>query len=186
MRNIISMAILLMAYVSVFMEARVEFFRDVFGAQISLLPALMICASLMRGIWVTTLLAILGGLWVDSLSNNPLGVSVLPLFLVGFGVCHFRDLLLRQNVFAQFVLGLAASVIIPLLTLFFILNVGGSPLMGWKSIWQFIVMAAGGGVATPLLFRILDWLDDALNYKPASQMTFRPDREIKHGRGGQR
>ena len=49
----------------------------------------------------------------DSLSANPLGVSVLPLFLVGFLIYRQRELILRDQPFAQFVLGLGASAAVP-------------------------------------------------------------------------
>ena len=45
----------------------------------------------------------LGGLWFDSLSANPLGVSVLPLFLVGLAIHLNRELILRDQAFAQVV-----------------------------------------------------------------------------------
>lgn len=180
----VSIFIILMAFLTVFLEAYIEFFRDLLGAQLNLLPALMICASLTSSIWSSALLAICGGLWFDSLSCNPLGVSILPLFIVGFVIHQFRDLLLRQNAFAQFAMGLIASVVCPLLTIFFMFNIGCAPLVGWKSTWQFIVMAIGGGLMTPVCFRFLEWVDRSLNYRPANQMSFRPDREIKHGRTG--
>jgi hypothetical protein len=32
------------------------------------------------------LLAVLGGMWFDTLSANPLGVSILPLAVIGFPI----------------------------------------------------------------------------------------------------
>jgi hypothetical protein len=43
----------------------------------------MIYASLSSGFATVALIAVLGGLWFDSLSANPLGVSVLPLLVIG-------------------------------------------------------------------------------------------------------
>ena len=49
-----------------------------------------------------------GGLWFDSLSANPLGITILPLLAIGFVIQLRRDLILRDQSFAQFVIGVAA------------------------------------------------------------------------------
>ena len=41
---------------------------------------------------VTLLARLLGGLWFDSLSANPLGVTVLPLFAIGLAIHLKREL----------------------------------------------------------------------------------------------
>ena len=73
------------AFLAVFWEAAFGGVRHLLGAQVDLLPPLMVYASLCTGLTTVTLLALCGGLWFDSLSANPLGVTVLPLFAVGFG-----------------------------------------------------------------------------------------------------
>jgi hypothetical protein len=170
------------AFVLVFLQATFTPLRGLLGAQIDLLPSLMIYAGLTSGITSLTLLATLGGLWLDSLSANPLGVSVIPLFLIGFVVQHYRGLILRDQRFAQFMLGLAASAAAPIATLLIVLNVHGRPVIGWFSIWQWIVMAVAGGLVTPVWFWIFDRLLLALSYQPLNENSFRPDREIKRGR----
>jgi len=177
-----SIFILAVAFVGVFLEASFDLWRDLFGAQISVLPALMVYTSLSSGISTVALLAVCGGLWFDSLSANPLGVSILPLFFIGFLIFKKRDLLLREHTFAQIVLGLAASALAPLLTIFLLLNLGGAPLLGWKSLWQWFVMTFGGGALTPICFWLFDRINRALNYQPQVETSFRPDREIKRGR----
>ena len=101
--------ILAAAFLAVFAEAAFQLPRQLFGAQVDLLPALMIYAALNTNVVTVSLLAVFGGLWFDSLSANPLGVSILPLFAVGFLICLQRDLILRELPFAQLVLGAAAS-----------------------------------------------------------------------------
>src|SRR5438094_1741843 len=109
--------VLLVAYLAVFWEAAFNGVRHLLGAQIDLLPALMVYASLFGSLRTVGLLAVLGGLWFDSLSANPLGVSVLPLFLCGMVIVANRDLILREQTFAQLVLGFGASLVMPLLVL---------------------------------------------------------------------
>ena len=77
-------AILLVAYLAVFLQASVTVVRNWIGVQIDLLPVLMVYCGLSTGLATLTLTAVLGGLWFDSLSANPLGVTILPLFLVGW------------------------------------------------------------------------------------------------------
>ena len=105
------------AFLAVFWEAAFGGVRHLLGAQIDLLPPLMVYASLCTGITTVVLLAVCGGLWFDSLSANPLGVTVLPLFAIGLAIYLRRELILRDETFAQLVLGLGASAAAPLLTL---------------------------------------------------------------------
>ena len=174
--------ILVTAFVLVFLQATVTPFRNLVGAQVDLLPSLMIYTSLSAGITSISLLAVCGGIWLDSLSANPLGVSVLPLFLIGFIIQRYRGLILRDQTFAQFMLGLGSSALAPLCTLALLLNMGSHPLLGWFSVWQWIVMAVGGALATPIWFKIFDRLLIALSYQPLNETSFRADREIKRGR----
>src|SRR2546425_11280281 len=142
--------ILATAFVLVFLQSTFAPIRSVFGAQIDLLPSLMVYTSLTGGVTSFTLLAVFGGLWLDSLSANPLGASVLPLFLIGFIIQKYRGLILRDQTFAQFMLGLGASAAAPLATLVLLVNLNVHPLLGWFSIWQWIVMMVAGGLATPV------------------------------------
>ena len=34
-------------------------------------------------------------------------------------------------------------------------TMGRQPLVGWASLWQWLVLALVGGIATPVLFRVL-------------------------------
>jgi rod shape-determining protein MreD len=174
--------VLAAAFLAVFWESAFHGVRAVLGAQVDLLPALMVYAALRTGLVSVALLAFLGGLWFDSLSANPLGVTVLPLFLVGLGIHTGRELILRDQTFAQMVLGLGASAATPVLTLLLLLTLGRAPLIGWGTLWQLIVMSVGGAVATPICFALFGWLQRAFFHSRVTETSFRPDREIRRGR----
>ena len=177
-----SSLILLAAFVAVYLEAYFNGVRHLFGAQIGLLPPLMVYAGLSTDLVTLALLAVLGGLWVDSLSANPLGVSMLPLLLIGLAIYRKRGLILREQTFAQAVLGLCASAAAPAMTLALLLSIGENPLLGWGSLWQWVVMSLGGAMLTPVCFRLIDMFNRALSYRPRGETSFRLDREIKRGR----
>lgn len=170
------------AFLAVFWEAAFPGIRYLLGAQVSLLPALMVYAALSTGLTTMALLATAGGLMFDSLSANPLGVSTLPLFAVGLLIFLRRDLLLREQQFAQFVLGFLASALVPVEIVLLLLTLGETPLLGWGSLWQWLVMSLGGAVATPILFTLFAWFNRALGYQRVTETSFRPDREIRRGR----
>jgi len=174
--------ILAAAFLAVFGEAAFDGFRLLLGAQVDLLPALMVYTSLSAGLPTVALLAFCGGLWFDSLSANPLGISILPLFAVGFAIYSWRGLLLRDQVFPQLVLGLGAGAAVPVGTLLLLLSRAQMPLLGWGTVWQVLVMSVGSAAATPLCFLLFSWLDRTLFHTPAVQTSFRPDREIRRGR----
>lgn len=174
--------ILIAAFLAVFGEAMLPFPRCLLGAQVDLLPALMVYAALNASLPAMAVLAVLGGLWFDTFSANPLGVTTLPLFVVGFPIYLRRDLILRAAPFAQLVLGAAASALAPALALLMLLSGSQEPLLGWGTLWQWIVMTAGGAVATPFVFVLMDRCNLALGYQPRQESSFRPDREILRGR----
>jgi rod shape-determining protein MreD len=172
--------ILSFAFLAVFCETTLSAPRHWLGAQVDLLPVLMVYTALNADIVTMTLLAVLGGLWFDSFSANPLGITILPLFTVGFSIYLRRELILRDLSFAQLVLGAAASAVVPALTVLLLLNGGKQPLIGWGSLWQWVVMTAGGAAATPVIFALFEWCGRALGHRPHTEMGFRPDREIRH------
>jgi len=174
--------ILAVAFLAVFGEATFPVLRYWFGVQVDLLPVLMVYAALNADIVTVSLLAGLGGLWFDALSANPLGISILPLYAVGFLINFRSDLILRELAFARLVLGTVASAVVPALSVLCLLTAGKQPLLGWGSLWQWIVLTAVGAAATPLVFALFDRCNRALGYQPRVETSFRPDREIRRGR----
>ena len=174
--------ILLFAFLAVFGEATLSAPRHWLGAQVDLLPALMVYAALNAGLPTIALLGVLGGIWLDTFSANPLGISILPLFGVGWLISLRRDLILRDLPFAQCVLGAIASAVVPALKALMLLSGGKELLMGWGTLWQWVVLTAGGAVAAPFLFSLIGWCSRTLGYQPRQETSFRPDREIRHGK----
>lgn len=182
MTTLPNILILLAVLLAVFAGGAFNGVRHLLGVQVDLLPALMVYAALSSGPRMVVTMAVTGGLLFDTLSANPLGTSVLPLLAVGFLVQLRRDLILRDQVYAQFLLGLLASAAAPAGSILILLTLGQSPLLGWGSLWQWAVMSIGGGVATPFIFILFGWLNQALGYQPVIETSFRPDREIRRRR----
>ena len=177
-----SIALLGVTYVTVFLTSWLTGIHGLLGVRIDLLPALMVYCGLTTGWAPLSLVAILGGLWFDSLSANPLGVSVLPLFLIGFVIERNKDLILRDEPYAQFFLGAAASGLAPVWTFLLLVGAGFKPLFGWGSLWQWLWMGLIGGACAPLFFWLFDRINAAFTYQRVAETSFRPDREIKRGR----
>ena len=174
--------ILIAALVAVFGQSALGGIRQLLGTQIDLLPALMVYTALTASPAIMIALAALGGLLFDTLSANPLGTSVLPLLTVGFLIQVRRELILRDHFYAQFVIGTIASALAPAISVVILLTLGKSSLLGWGTLWQWFVMSAGGGMATPMIFLVFGWLHHALGYQPVTETSFRTDREIRRGR----
>jgi len=174
--------LLFVAFLVVFLQSTINGLRFVTGAQIDLLPSLMVYAGLNGGLAVITSVAIFGGLLHDSLSANALGVSILPLFAVGVFIHYHRGMILKEAAFARFILGVSASAAVPVATLILLSNTERQPLIGWFFLWQLFVMSLLGGLLTPLWFRFFDWATGLLSYRVEASTSFRPDRQIKRGR----
>jgi len=174
-----SLMILIAAYAVVFLQSAMNGFL---GTQLDVLPALMVYASLTAGPVTVAALALCGGLWFDSLSANPLGITILPLLAIGFTVQVRRDLILRDQSFAQFIIGLTASFAAPAITLMFLLTAGRTPLLGWGTVWQMLLMTLVGGAATPGFFWLFGRVAQTFDYREVVTSSFRTDREIRRGR----
>jgi hypothetical protein len=182
MSSLSTILILLAAFAAVFLESSFRWVRVALGAQVDLLPALMTYTALSSSLTTVTILAICGGLWFDSFSANPLGITIVPLFLAGVLIHYHRSLWLRDQLLARILLGLTASAAVPALVLILLLATGHNPLVGWISLWQWLVLAISGALFTPLWFELFDRLNHAIRYPVQSEAPFRADRDIKRGR----
>lgn len=170
------------AFLVVFGEAAFNGVRWLTGTQLDLLPSLMVYTAVAGNVTQVAVVAFCGGIWLDSLSANPLGISVIPLILIGLGISLSRELVVRDQAFAQMVMGLAASAAGPFLTMLLLLSAGTGPLLGWGSLWQWLIVAVGGALATPVWFVAFDWLHATFQHGRSATTSFRPDREIRRGR----
>ena len=182
MRALHPALLLLTTYFAVYLQCRVTFLRDLTGVQIDLLPSIMVYASLTSNLATVGMLAFCGGMWFDSLSLNPAGVTVFPLLVTGIVLMWFRDLLLREQPYARQVLGFCAGVAVPALSLLLMMSMGARPLVGWSTLWTLLVLGVAGAVLTPLMFRVFERLRVLFQYQPLETTSFRDDREIKRGR----
>jgi hypothetical protein len=80
------------------------------------------------------------------------------------------------------VLGAGAGAAVPALTLLLLLSGGFAPLVGWGSLWQIAVLSFSSSLLAPLVFKAFGLCHSALSYRPATQTSFRPDRDIRRGR----
>jgi hypothetical protein len=101
---------------------------------------------------------------------------------VGLALYSKRELILRDQAFAQLVLGAIAGTMCPALSLILLLTMGYSPLLGWITLWQLVVMGLGGAFVTPVIFALFDWLQRTLVHTRITETSFRADREIRRGR----
>jgi cell shape-determining protein MreD len=171
-----------LCYLAIYFEATVEIVRQILTVQIDLLPGLIVYAGLRFPLYIIVISGGVFGLLFDSLSANPPGTTTIALTAVGFVIYQFRELLLSDQITAHLVLGMIGSAVAPLISLIVLFGVGEQPMVRWTSIFQWLILSTGGGLATPLWFKLFNRFDTALRYKKAPEGGFRPDREIVRGR----
>lgn len=196
-------ALLLTAIVLPFAQSVAGGLLAVLRVQPDVLPSLVVYAALYTSLPLTAATAVVGGLCLDALSTGPLGLSVIPLTMVGLVLHWRRELLLRESVWAQALLGGAASLAVPVMSLVLLYllwpvlsggppgdpqfpevqqGLGALPEVMPGALVQIPLLGVLGVVATPLVFRAFRWVDATFQYRPVPQAPFRTDREIRRGR----
>jgi hypothetical protein len=172
----------LVAWLAVFTESQLAPLRALLGVPVSVLPALIVYVAFSHGLILVTALAVMVGLWTDSLSGSRLGSAVAPHFVVAFLLNTRRHLLLRDQRYAQSWLGFAAGIVIPLGHAA-ILHFGPvEPLFGWRSLPQLIVLGLLNGAACPAFFILFDHLRNTFEYPAIPGVSAHGIREMKRGR----
>ena len=166
MKGFFIFTILLTTLVVIFLQAACELPRNLFGAQIDPLPALMLATALRAPLFSISALAILGPLWQSSLSSDPLGINILPLLTLGLLVHLGQNRLAYHAAGPRFTLGAIAGVIMPVMILTLLLFTGYQPMFGWYSLWQWIVGIIGSGLLALVFVPLLEWLDFTVEEQP--------------------
>lgn len=196
-------SLMLATFVVAFLESWLSGVRQLAAAQPDLMPALIIYAALHTNLGATIATAMLGGLAQDALSSGPFGLSMIPLTLLGVLLHRRRDVLLRDSLWAQALLGGAGALTVFLVSLglLFVLwplvSNGGPPhphlpersteltslpIIGVGILWQVFVVTVVGVMATPACFRVFRWVERTFHFQPVLRPIHRGDREIKRGR----
>ena len=166
MKHFFTLTILLTALISVYLGAAVGLPRQFLGAQIDPLPALMLVVALRAPISAVAALAIFGSLIQSSLSSDPLGISMLPLFSLGIAVHLNAQSLSQHHPGPRFALGAIAGALIPVLTLVLLLLSGKQPMIGWFTLWQWAIGIVASGLLALIYFPLLEWLDRSVEEQP--------------------
>ena len=166
MKAYLLFTILLTSLAVIFFEAACQIPRNLTGAQIDPLPALMIVTALRAPVLAITALAIMGSLWQSSLSSDPLGISMLPLFALGMLVYLNIKSISHHHIGSRFALGAIAGALMPILTLCLLLLTGHQPMIGLYSLWQWAVGIIGSGLFALFYFPWLEWLDLTMEEQP--------------------
>lgn len=152
------------------------------GGGINLLPGLVAHAALTTQIGVVAGLAVFGGLAFDVLAANRLGVSVGPLFIVGWLIHQRRRLILKDQSAAQLWVGLGAGLFTPAASLALLSLGQRHAIAGWGAAAPLIASGLANAAAGPGWRALFDWIEETFGEPRADSTSFRADREIKRGR----
>ena len=166
MKTFYALGLLVIALLALYLANTLEWPQRITGTRINPLPALIVCAAMRAPVVALTLLAVLGSLWQTSLSADPPGISMIPLFVVGVAVSLNRRAIHTRLWGARFAVAAAAGALVPLVTVGFLMLLGRQPLLGWFSFWQLAVMSLTSGLLALIFFPLLEWLDQAVEDQP--------------------
>lgn len=137
-----------------------------FGVKTDLLPSLMVYAGLTAGARAVVTVGIVGALMQDSLSAMPLGVTLLPLCLIGLIAHQAQAYLSRDEKTQQLLLGALATLGASVVVLLTLAMLGKG--VGF-SLWLFVRLVGVtlvGAIVCPLFFAMLDRINRLLGALP--------------------
>jgi cell shape-determining protein MreD len=172
----------LVTWLAVFFQTGMLPLRVLIGAPPSILPAIVVYAAFTHSLAVVSFLTIVAALWADSLSGSRLGSGVAPLFVVGFLLHTRQHLLLREQRYAQFWLGFASGVAVPVAHAGILLLGSSEPAVGWFTLRQLLGLGLLNGLACPAIFLLFDGLRGTFEYQLAGPGPYTANREMKRGR----
>ena len=143
--------LLIVAYVLTFIQSYWHWPRLLLGFQPDLTPAFLVFVGMTMGAGYVSSMALATGLWLDSLSANPFGISVLPLFFVGWVVFCVREKIMTREFMAQIYLGIIAGLIVFLFQLILLRIFSVNPMIGWEMVFWSLLNAFFCGLFVPLL-----------------------------------
>ena len=173
---------ILVAMASVYLEARWSIIEGRWRAQVDLLPVFAAYAALHGGRRVMVGVALVSGTWLDLLSANPLGTSLLSLTLTSFILHGAHEMILKGQLAAQSFICFSAGALNTFMSVLFLWGSGMEPLIGWGTPWQIMVNALVCGLVGPFLFIILNQLDRWVSYEPMAKPWHRTVVEVKRNR----
>ena len=166
MKSYSTLTILLIALVSIYVASAWNLPRQLFGAQLDPLPALMLVVALRSPISTIGMLSIFGSFAQSALSSNPFGLSLIPLYLFGFIVHLYSRSLYHHHSGSRLALGAAAGALIPIMSLGLLLVTNKEPLFGWFTLWQWAVGTLSSGLIALMFFPLIEWLDKSVEEQP--------------------
>lgn len=121
------------------------------------------------------------GLWLDSLSMTPLGISILALLATRVVAEKVWRNWSGDPYLGLFAPGFAVGILYPLFAVLLMSVLGESPLTGWRFMISLVMSGLTMGLLSPIFFRVLNGLLNTLNFKPISAMRANELREIRRG-----
>ncbi len=174
--------LILFAMVITYVQSHWSVMEGMWRAQVDLLPIFAAYAALHGGLGAIIGVALVAGAWFDVLSANPIGTSLISLFLTALIIHRVHEVVLKGQLAAQFFVSLSAGILGPVLSYFLLWSMGMQPLAGWGTLWQIVVNAMVCGVFGPFVFLILNLMDRWVSYEPVAQPWNRPVVEVKRSK----
>ncbi len=178
--------ILCLAFISIYVATIFDAPRVWLGAQFEITPLIIAYIALRGTAGEAAFASAFGGLLMDSVSMNPLGVSILPLFLISLVLQSSREIMVVESTYTQFIVGLCTGAAGPIMTIMVLGIVDGPEmLLGWVSFWHLTWLSLPCGILAPFLFKLMDKLNTMVTYPRYPQISesmVRGNREIKRGR----
>ena len=175
--------LLVIAALFTFIEGHGLIREGFLGTRLDWIPALLLYVAFRGSCAQALVLAACAGLFRDSLSANPLGVSLIAYALATLTAYRLRELLMRDLPLVQALVAGIAVGLFQVASILVLWIFGYAPLVGWETLAHLVVLFGCNAVMAPLFFVMFDWLESELTYKEQPYSELRPEVEIRRNTG---
>lgn len=141
-------------------------------------PALAIAYAISRSsIEAALVICVVAGLWIDSLSLNRFGISIIAFVLSALLADRAWKNWSGDSYLGVFAPGCIVGSFFPIFSIIILLVAGEQPQMGWRFYISIPISGLIIGLLLPLFKNVMDFIMQTLQFKPVIDQRYKGRRE---------
>ncbi|MEK9861655.1 MAG: rod shape-determining protein MreD [Verrucomicrobiota bacterium] len=176
-------AFIVLAMALGYLQSYASLIEGQWRAQVDLLPIFAAYVSMHGGMPIMpAAFALLGGCWLDLLSANPLGSSMVTLLVSMLCLQRAQKVMLRDHWAGEAMVGALVSALHLMLGAGLVWITRHHPILGWAFFWHLLINTIVCALLSPWLFALFKAMDRLFAARAIPSLGYRGIVEVKRSR----